>query len=57
LPFIHFRAISSQKSNVREGTGMGFKRIDRNLGFADLAVASSMEKNRSLSTLKQLDGL
>ena len=34
---------------------MGFKRIDRNLGFADLALASSMEKNRSLSTLKQLD--
>jgi IS5 family transposase len=55
LPFIHFRAISVQKSNVQEGTGMGFKRIDRNLGFADLALASSMEKNRSLSTLKQLD--
>lgn len=34
---------------------MGFKTIDRNLGFADLALASSMEKNRSLSTLKQLD--
>jgi len=37
------------------GMCMGFKRIDRNLGFADLALASSMEKNRSLSTLKQLD--
>jgi hypothetical protein len=36
---------------------MGFKKIDRNLGFADLALASSMEKNRSLSTLKQLDKL
>ena len=34
---------------------MGFKKIERNLGFADLALASSMEKNRSLSTLKQLD--
>jgi IS5 family transposase len=34
---------------------MGFKKIDRNLSFADLALASSMDKNRSLSTLKQLD--
>lgn len=34
---------------------MGFKKIDRNLGFADLALTSSLEKNRSLSTLKQLD--
>ena len=34
---------------------MGFKKIDRTLGFADLALASSMEKNRNLSTLKQLD--
>jgi IS5 family transposase len=34
---------------------MGFKKIDKNLGFADLALASSMVKNRSLSTLKQLD--
>ena len=29
---------------------MGFKKIERNLGFADFALASSMEKNRSLST-------
>jgi IS5 family transposase len=34
---------------------MGFKKIDRNLSFADLALANSMEKNRSLTTLKQLD--
>jgi IS5 family transposase len=36
---------------------MGFKKIERNLGFADLALTSSMEKNRSLRTLKQLDKL
>jgi hypothetical protein len=30
---------------------MGFKKIDRNLSFADLALASSMDKNRSLSAL------
>ena len=27
---------------------MGYKKIDRNLGFADLALASSLEHNRSL---------
>ena len=34
---------------------MGFKKIDRKMGFAELAFASSMEKNRSLETLKQMN--
>ena len=31
---------------------MGFKRMDNSLGFADLALASSLKHNRSLKTLK-----
>ena len=53
--FCLFYAINARKFIIWEGMSMGFKRIDRNLGFADLALASSMEKNRSLSTLKQLE--
>ena len=34
---------------------MGFKKIDRKMGFAELAFASSMEKNRSLETLEQMN--
>jgi len=34
---------------------MGFKQIDRTMGFAELAFASSMEKNRSLETLEQMN--
>ena len=34
---------------------MGFKKIDQKIGFAELALASSMEKNRSLQTLEQLN--
>jgi len=34
---------------------MGFKKIDQKMGFAELALASSMEKNRSLQTLEQLN--
>jgi len=33
---------------------MGFKKIDRKIGFAELALSSSMEKNRSLRTLEQI---
>jgi len=36
------------------GKNMGFKKIDRKIGFAELALASSMEKNRSLRTLEQI---
>ena len=36
---------------------MGFKKIDRKMGFAELALASSMEKNRSLETLEQMKKL
>ena len=34
---------------------MGFKKIDRGLGFAELALSSSMERNRSLRTLEQMN--
>ncbi len=34
---------------------MGFKKIDRKIGFAELALLSSMEKNRSLETLEQMN--
>ena len=34
---------------------MGFKKIDRKIGFAELALSSSMEKNRSLETLEQMN--
>ena len=34
---------------------MGFKKIDRKMGFAELALATSMEKNRSLQTLEQMN--
>jgi IS5 family transposase len=34
---------------------MGIKKIERRLGFAELALTSSMDKNRSLQTLKELD--
>ena len=34
---------------------MGFKKIDRKIGFAELALSSSMEKNRSLQTLEQMN--
>lgn len=34
---------------------MGIKKIESRLGFAELALSSSMEKNRSLEALKELD--
>ena len=34
---------------------MGFKKIDQKIGFAEFALSSSMEKNRSLKTLKQMN--
>lgn len=34
---------------------MGFKKIEQRVGFAELALSSSMKKNRSLDTLKQTD--
>lgn len=36
---------------------MGFKKIDRKIGFAELALSSSMEKNRSLETLEQMNNV
>ena len=34
---------------------MGFKNIESKIGFAELALASSMAKNRNLKTLEQLN--
>lgn len=34
---------------------MGYKKMDRSLGFADLALASSMKHNRSIKTMEKLD--
>jgi len=34
---------------------MGFKKIDQKIGFAELALSSSMEKNRSLKTLQRMN--
>ena len=34
---------------------MGFKKMDNSLGFADLALASSLEHNRSLKLMEKID--
>ena len=34
---------------------MGFKKIESKIGFAELALSSSMAKNRSLKTLEQMN--
>jgi hypothetical protein len=34
---------------------MGFKKIESQIGFAELALASSMDKNRTLNTLEQMN--
>ena len=34
---------------------MGYKKIDRHLGFADLALASSLKYNRSLKLMDKLN--
>jgi hypothetical protein len=34
---------------------MGYKKIDRHLGFADLALASSLKHNRSLQFMDKLN--
>ena len=34
---------------------MGFKKMDTSLGFADLALASSLEHNRSVKLMEKLD--
>jgi IS5 family transposase len=43
-----------QKFNYLEDR-MGFKKMDNSLGFADLALASSLKHNRSLKLMKKLD--
>jgi len=37
------------------GGNMGFKKIESKIGFAELALSSSMAKNRSLKTLEQMN--
>ena len=34
---------------------MGYKKMDQNYGFADLALESSLKHNRSLKTMEKLD--
>ena len=34
---------------------MGYKKMDQNLGFAELALASSLKHNRSLRTMEKMD--
>ena len=34
---------------------MGFKKMDKSLGFADLALASSLKHNRSLKTMQKMN--
>ena len=34
---------------------MGYKKMKNNLGFADLALASSMKHNRSLKNMDKLN--
>jgi len=34
---------------------MGYKKMKKNLGFADFALASSMKHNRSLKNMEKLD--
>jgi len=34
---------------------MGYKRIEKNLSFADLAVSKSLEHNRSLKMMEKID--
>ena len=34
---------------------MGYKKMDQSLGFADLALKSSLKHNRSLKTMEKLD--
>ncbi len=34
---------------------MGYKKMDQSLGFADLALASSLKHNRSLKTMEKMD--
>ncbi|RJP81613.1 MAG: hypothetical protein C4522_05370 [Desulfobacteraceae bacterium] len=34
---------------------MAFKKIERNLGFADLPLKNSLKHNRSLKTMEKLD--
>ena len=34
---------------------MGYKKMNQSLGFADLALASSLKHNRSLKTMEKMD--
>ncbi len=34
---------------------MGYKKMNKNISFADLALASSLEHNRSLKNMEKMD--
>ena len=55
-PFFDYKIVSSYFN----GTGhleesMGYKKMKKNLGFADFALASSMKHNRSLKNMEKLN--
>jgi transposase, IS5 family len=41
-------------TEIEEGA-MGYKKIGKNLSFADLAVSKSLEKNRSLKMMEKIN--
>ena len=52
--------IQSSSENERQieknkGGDMGYKNLDKELSFADLAVAKSMEKNRSVKMMEKIE--
>ena len=51
---ISFCAIHFLKINHQEDC-MGYKKMKHNLGFADLALSSSVKHNRSLKLMETLD--
>jgi hypothetical protein len=52
--FFIFLCHKSSKFNHLEES-MGYKKMKQNLGFADLALASSMKHNRSLKNMEKLN--
>ena len=46
-----------QNISIFLGDQMGYKQIGENLSFADLAVAKSLEHNRSLKMMEKINGV
>ena len=49
MPYLYYNLTASQEDN------MGYKKIDKSLDFADLALASSLKHNRSLKLMEKID--